>query len=97
MNARANTTIECRLDDGSKVTLTPDDCASVINAMARRHLLAVMVEEIPADMLNVLTHNVCAWTTGCDEHDTEVVLNIAASDYTSATPRRKTPRKRPRR
>lgn len=90
MNARANTTIECRLDDGREITLTPDDCACIINAMARRHLLAVMVEEIPADMADVLTHNVCAWTTGCDEHDEEVVLNITASDYTSATPRQKT-------
>lgn len=89
MNATTKLSIQCHLASGETATLTAEDCASILNALARRRMLTVLVEDIPADYEEVMSEECCAWTVGCDEHDEEIVLSVHAADYVSATPRKK--------
>lgn len=94
MKTTTRTTIACILDNGSTVTLTANDCAAVLNALARRHMLVTLVEEMPEGMGDCGTTECCAWAVGGPDdedagRDEEVVLCVNAHDYDWATPREK--------
>jgi hypothetical protein len=66
MEATTTTTIRCHLKNGEAVDLSPADCAEILNAMARRRLLTVSVENIPDDLIVLHSEDICAWAS---EHD----------------------------
>jgi hypothetical protein len=84
METVTTTTIRCLLDDGREMTLTAEDCASILNAMARSKLLEVIVAEPPAGEFTAIYGNeCCAWSQTSDEdEDDRVYLEVDASRYT---------------
>lgn len=94
MNATTRMTIACRLESGETVTLTASDCAGILNALARRHMLVTLVEEMPEGMGDCGTTECCAWAVGGPDdedadRDEEVVLSVNAGEFQWATPRQK--------
>lgn len=94
MKTTTRTTVVCDLDNGSTVTLTANDCAGILNALARRHMLVTLVEEMPEGMGDCGTTECCAWAVGGPDdedadRDEEVVLSVNAGEFQWATPRQK--------
>jgi hypothetical protein len=89
MIATTETTIRCQLENGDEAELTMKDCAQIINAMARRHLLDVCLEELPSDYESLWTQQCVAVARDMkDEYiDEGVMLFANCEDFTSATPR----------
>ena len=89
MIATTETTIRCKLENGDEAELTMKDCAQIINAMARRNLLDVFLEEIPGDYESLCTHECVAVVRDIkDEYiDEGVMLFANCEDFLSATPR----------
>jgi len=94
MLTTTNTTIHCRLESGETAVLTVADCCQIINAMARRHLLDVAVESIPADYSELWTDDVCAVHNDESDGDAVVILFANAADFNCATPRSAGPAKK---
>lgn len=84
-SVKATTTLTCELASGKDVDLTAEDCVAIINAMARRRMLCVMCEDIPAGYSNIWTEECCAWRHD-GEGDECVVLAANTADFTEATP-----------
>lgn len=89
MNIATNTTIQYTLQDGKKITLTTGDCAEIINALARRRLLSINIESIPADYEDIWTQECCAIDGEDEAGDAEIVICVNATDFLTATPRKK--------
>ena len=80
------TKLTCTLAGGKTIELTSRDCAAVLNAMARRRMLCVMAEEIPAGYSVVWSDECCAWSQTGESGDDEVVLAVNAAEFVCATP-----------
>ena len=85
--AMTETTITYMTEDGEGFTMTAEDCASIINAMARCRMLEVNVKKIPEECNDVLSDECCCWTM-TDDCGTKVILAVDASDFICATPRK---------
>lgn len=98
MDTMTDTTIRCILDDGREMTLDAEDCATLLNAMARSRLLEVMIVNIPDSNYAAIDSDECvAWAmTGddADNGDSRVYLEVDAGRFTCATPREKPKRRR---
>lgn len=88
METVTTTTIRCLLDDGREMTLTAEDCAGILNAMARAKMLEVIVAEPPqGEFSAVFCDECCAWARTADEDEDErVYLEVDASRHTGAVP-----------
>ena len=86
------TKLTCTLANGKTVELTTEDCVAILNAMARRRMLCVMCEEIPAGYSDIWTEECCAWKYD-GEGDDCVVLAANTGDFVSATPVQKKAKK----
>lgn len=87
MSCKATARLKLTTSKGRTVSLTLDDCADIINAMARLNLLTINVEEIPDGISQ-------AWITECaamaQEHDDDcdcddgvmLFANCAAAEAT---------------
>lgn len=93
--ATTKTTIQCTLASGKAVTLTADDCAAILNAMARRRMLCVMCEDVPAGYSDIWTEECCAWIHD-GRGDECVILAANTAEFVEATPivKKKAPAKR---
>ena len=89
MIATTETTIRCQLANGEQAELTMKDCAQIINAMARRHLLEVCLEEMPSEYESLWTEECCAVArdTNDDDLDEGVMLFANCGEFVAATPR----------
>ena len=89
MEVTTETTIRCQLANGEQAELTMRDCAQIINAMARRHLLEVCLEEIPSGFESLWTKDCCAVArdTNDDDLDEGVMLFANCDEFVAATPR----------
>jgi hypothetical protein len=96
-SVKATTTLTCELSNGKTIQLTADDCAAILNAMARRRMLCVMCEDIPAGYSDLWTEECCAWRYE-GEGDECVVLAANTAEFTEATPvqKKKVAKKTPR-
>lgn len=79
------TKLTCELASGKKVELTTEDCVAILNAMARRRMLCVMCEDIPAGYSDIWTEECCAWRYD-GEGDECIVLAANTAEFTEATP-----------
>lgn len=88
METVTTTTIRCLLDDGREMTLTAEDCAGILNAMARAKMLEVIVAEPPqGEFAAIYADECCAWARTADEEEDErVYLEVDASRYIGAVP-----------
>jgi len=85
--ATTQTKLTCVLANGKTAELTLDDCVAILNAMARRHMLCVLCEEIPSGYSEIWTEECCAWKGGTgDECDECVMLSANTATYVVATP-----------
>lgn len=84
-SVKTTTTLKCELASGKSVELTTEDCVAILNAMARRRMLCVMCEDIPAGYSDIWTEECCAWKYD-GEGDECVVLAANTADFTEATP-----------
>ena len=82
---KTTTKLECTLANGKAVTLTADDCVAILNAMARRRMLCIMAEDIPAGYSDIWTEECCAWKQE-GAGDECVLLAANAADFTEASP-----------
>jgi hypothetical protein len=95
MDCMTDTTIRCRLDNGTELTLDANDCAEILNAMARSRLLAVNIEDVPDGYDHIQSEEICAFVPDADDGDARVMLCVNASDFIAAHPRSgKTKRKK---
>lgn len=85
-SATTTTTIRCKLTGGKTVDLTTEDCAVILNAMARRRVLCVYAEDIPAGYSEVWSEECCAWQQTGESGDDEVILAVNAAEFVCATP-----------
>lgn len=94
--ARTTTTISYTNDDGLEIELTAEDCAAILNAMARSKMLDVSVESIPAEAEDLWSDDCCALASGEDGEggDDKVVLFVDCSSFSCLTPRKKAATKR---
>lgn len=79
------TKLTCKLASGKTVELTADDCVAIVNAMARRRMLCVMCEDIPAGYSDIWTDECCAWKYE-GVGDECVLLAANTAEFNSATP-----------
>jgi hypothetical protein len=100
MQATTTTTIRCHLENGETVDLSPGDCAAILNAMARRRMLTVSVENIPDDLIVLHSEDICAWASEDDPDDEDmdegVVLSVDAGITTFGITRDKPKAKKKR-
>lgn len=82
---KTKTTLACTLANGKQVELTAEDCAAILNAMARRRMLCVMCEDVPQGYSDIWTEECCAWTHD-GEGDECVVLAASTSEFSEASP-----------
>lgn len=82
--ATTQTKLTCVLSNGKTAELTLDDCVAILNAMARRHMLCVTCEEIPAGYSEIWTEECCAWKGGTG--DECVMLSANTASFVVATP-----------
>jgi hypothetical protein len=87
MEATTTVTIRCRLESGETVNLSAADCAAILNAMARRRMLTVSVENIPDDLAHLYSEELCAWADDDEDYEQDdgdqlVVLSVDASNHT---------------
>ena len=89
MIATTETTIRCQLANGQQAELTMKDCAQIVNAMARRRLLEVCLEEMPIGYESLWTEECCAVArdTNNDDLDEGVMLFANCDEFVAATPR----------
>ena len=87
--ATTTTTIKCLLDSGKTVTLSAADCAAIINAAARRRMIAVSVEGFPAGYEGVWSEDCCALSQEAENGDEEVAVFVNAANWVCATPLKK--------
>jgi len=93
--AKVTTTkLECELSSGKTIDLTADDCAAILNAMARRRMLCVYAEAIPAGYSELWSEECCAWRQAGESGDDEVILAFNAAEFVCATPAKKAPVRR---
>lgn len=79
------TKLQCKLASGKTIDLTTEDCAAILNAMARRRMLCVMCEDVPAGYSDIWTEECCAWKHDGDG-DECVILAVNAAEFIEATP-----------
>lgn len=84
--ATTTTKIRCELTSGKTVELTTEDCAVILNAMARRRILCVMAEDIPAGYSVIWSQECCAWQQTGESGDDEVILAVNAAEWVCADP-----------
>jgi|GEM_PF-6696644 len=92
MNAMTRTTIRCSLANGDEAELTMSDCAEVLNALARRKLLDVFIEEVPEGYSEIGTDTVFAVARDDEEEEDQeegVAIFAHAGEFHCATPREK--------
>ncbi len=91
------TKLTCKLTGGKTVDLTTEDCALIINAMARRRMLCVMAEDIPAGYSDIWSEECCAWRQTGESGDDEVILAVNAAEFLCANPveKKRPARKKP--
>jgi hypothetical protein len=97
MHAMTQTTIRCALSNGDEAELTMSDCAEILNALARRRLLDVLIEDVPEGYSDIGTDAVFAVARDDgddDEHEEGVALFAHAAEFTCVTPRAKKKAKR---
>lgn len=82
---KTKTTLSCKLANGKQVELTAEDCAAIVNAMARRRMLCVMCEGVPQGYSDIWTEECCAWTHD-GEGDECVILAANTAEFTEASP-----------
>ena len=80
------TMLQCKLANGKTIDLTTDDCAAIINAMARRRMLCVYAENIPVGYSEIWSEECCAWQQAGESGDDEVILAFNAAEFVCATP-----------
>lgn len=80
------TKLQCKLANGKTIELTTDDCAAIVNAMARRRMLCVYAEDIPAGYSEIWSEECCAWQQTGESGDDEVILAVNAAEFCCATP-----------
>jgi hypothetical protein len=80
------TKLTCKLTGGKTVDLTTEDCALILNAMARRRMLCVMAEDVPAGYSVIWSEECCAWQQTGESGDDEVILAVNAAEFVCATP-----------
>lgn len=80
------TKLQCKLASGKTIDLTTDDCAAILNAMARRRMLCVFAEDIPAGYSEIWSEECCAWPQTGESGDDEVILAVNAAEFCCATP-----------
>jgi hypothetical protein len=88
------TKLTCKLTGGKTIDLTTGDCVLILNAMARRRMLCVMAEDIPAGYSVVWSEECCAWQQTGESGDDEVILAVNAAEFVCATPVEKKPAKK---
>jgi hypothetical protein len=82
--ATTQTKLTCVLANGKTAELTLDDCVAILNAMARRHMLCVSCEAIPAGYSDIWTEECCAWKSSVG--DECVMLSADTASFAEATP-----------
>lgn len=82
---KTTTKLECTLANGKTVVLTADDCVAILNAMARRRMLCIMAEDIPAGYSDIWSEECCAWKHEGDG-DECVLLAVNAAEFVEASP-----------
>jgi hypothetical protein len=94
MEATTTTTIRCHLENGEAASLTAADCAAILNAMARRRMLTVWVENIPDDLIVLHGEELCAWVRDEDEGEDEGVTLCVDGGITTFGITRDKPKKK---
>ena len=79
-------TMHCKLDNGESITLTPEDCVQVLNAMARRGMLTVMAENVPQGYSDIWSDDCCAWKQQNEAGEDEIVLSVNNANFACAVP-----------
>ena len=81
MDCMTDTTLRLKTQDGDLVSLTVADCVEILNAMARRHLLTVSVEDIPAQAERVFCEEFRAIELDhdCDCGESEQMLMLVTA------------------
>ena len=88
------TKLQCKLASGKTIDLTADDCVAILNAMARRRMLCVYAEDVPAGYSEIWSEECYAWQQTGESGDDEVILAVNAAEFVCATPAKKVPAKR---
>lgn len=83
------TKLQCKLASGKTIDLTTEDCAAILNAMARRRMLCVYAEDVPAGYSEIWSEECCAWQQTGESGDDEVILAVNAAEFVCATPAEK--------
>jgi hypothetical protein len=101
MEVTTTTTIRCRLECGETVNLSAADCAAILNAMARRRMLNVSVENIPDDLAHLYSEELCAWADDDEDYENDagdqiVILSVDAGNHTCGILREKAKNKKKR-
>ena len=89
------TKLQCKLASGKTIDLTTDDCAAILNAMARRRMLCVFAEDIPAGYSEIWSEECCAWQQTGESGDDEVILAVNTAEFCCATPVKVSEKKKP--